>query len=151
MNMAYNNWKNNYEAEFEEHRKNNFKIVYSYQDDYEYYSNSSEWGMIGDFCNFYRIGTLHKGEKITAKYEELMLNDINIFAGYCKDEFKRIKVWQYEVPLEQAKKIFEYDNMSVRFEDLTTNQRWAFKKVLAEHLKEFDESRTFLKEGFHLY
>lgn len=151
MNNAYENWINNKEQEFEEHRKNNFKIVYRYQDEYEYYSNSPEWGLIGDFCNFYRIGTLNKGEEITAKYEELMLNDIEVFAGYCEDEFKRIKVWQYEDPMTQAKKIFEFDNMKVRFEDLTENQQLVFKQKVAEHLKEFGEYRSILSKDGRLY
>lgn len=151
MNIAYNNWKDNYENEFKEHRENNFKIVYRYQDEYEYYSNSSEWGMIGDFCNFYRIGTLHKGEEITAKYEKLMLNNINIFSGFCEDEFKRIKVWQYEDPMAQAKKIFEFDNMEIRYEDLTTNQRWAFRQELDKHLDKFEEYRNILSKDGRLY
>ena len=147
MNIAYTNWKNDYEAEFEEHRNANYRLIYDYQDGYEYYLNSPDWVMVGDFCNFHRRGTLHIGEQITAKYEALMLNNINIFEGFCEAEFERIRVWHdYDNDFEYAKKIFQYDNMSVRYDDLTTNQKWTFQECLKRHIAEHEEHIKLFKK-----
>ena len=146
MNVAYTNWKNNYEAEFEEHRQKNYRLIYRYQSEYKKYVNDPEWIQVGDFCNFHRRGTLHIGEQITAKYEKLMLNNINVFKGFCEDEFNRVCVFHdYNNAFESAKKIFGYRNMKIRYEDLTTNQRWAFKQELNKHLQDHDEEINILR------
>ena len=151
MNKAYTTWKNNYEAEMKENREKNFRLVYRYQSEYEYYSNSPEWGLIGDFCNFYRIGTLHIADEINARYEKQMLDNINIFTGFCTDEFERIRVWNipydYDNHMDYAVKIFEYSGgMKVRYDDLTTNQRYVFRKCLEEHLKSHEDDIELLKK-----
>jgi len=141
MNVAYKDWKENIEKEFKEYREANYRLVYRYQSDYEYYSNSPDWVMVGDFCNFHRRGTLHIPEQIYAKYEKSLLDNINIFTGFCKDEFDRIRVWHdYKNSFEKAKKIFEYaGGFKVRYDDLTTNQKWAFKQELEAHIKKHEE------------
>ena len=148
MNLAYKNWKENIENEFKEYRDANYRLVYSYQSDYDYYLNNPDWVMVGDFCNFHRRGTLHIPEQIYNKYEKLMLDNINIFSGFCKAEFDRIRVWHdYENSFEKSKKIFEYSGgFKVRFDDLTTNQKWVFNQELEAHLKEHEEDIELFKK-----
>ena len=148
MNLAYKNWKENIENEFKEYREANYRLVYRYQTDYDYYLNSPDGVQVGDFCNFHRRGTLHIPEQIYKKYEKLMLDNINIFSGFCKDEFDRIRVWlDYENSFEKSKKIFEYSGgFKVRYEDLTTNQKWVFNQELEAYLKEHEEDIELFKK-----
>lgn len=147
MNASYKNWKENLEAEFEEHRNQNTKLIYRYQDGYDYYVNSPEWVMVGDFCNFVRRSALHKHEEINARYKKELLNNINIFRGFCQDEFERIRVCHRGSNFEEyAKKIFEYSGMKLRYDDLTTNQRWEFKKELKKYLEANEETIELFKK-----
>lgn len=147
MNKAYENWKENLEAEFEEHRNKNTKLIYDYQDGYEDYLNNPEWVMVGDFCNFVRRTALNKHEEINARYQKELLNNINIFKGFCQDEFERIRVCHRGSNFEEyAKKIFEYSGMKLRYDDLTTNQRWEFKKELKKYLEANEETIELFKK-----
>lgn len=145
MNTDYQTWKQNYEAEFEEHRRENCRLVYDYQSDYAYYSNNPEWVMVGDFCNFVRRTAINRGKEITAKYEEQLIANDNIFAGFCLDEFERIQLWHSQAfgedeDLEtKAKKIFEYRNMKTRLETLTSEQESLFRRAITEHLLQHEE------------
>ena len=132
--MDYKTWKTQYETEFDEHRKANCRIVYSYQSEYEYYSNSPDWIMYGDFCNFIRVGTENKGKEITAKYEALLVENLEVFTGFVKDELKRVH------PLENidktATELFSYRNMSITPEDFTPAQTQAFNQAVNEYKEE---------------
>ena len=141
--MRYETWKDNFESEFEAHRKANCRLIYPYQADYDKYHDSPNWVMVGDFCNFVRVGTLGIGAEITAKYEALMLRDDEVFEGFCLDEFERIRVYSSELRerhfSDEAKKIFEYSNMSVRYETLSETQKDIFFNALDKHLEAHKE------------
>lgn len=149
--MDYKTWKNNYEAEFEAHRKANYRLIYRYQSEYQKYLNDPDWIQVGDFCNFHRVGTLHIGAEITAKYEKLMLEDATneILKGFCLDEFERIHVYSSslhgETYVGEAKKIFEYSNMTVRYETLSEIQQLIFVIALGEHLEAHREDIELLE------
>lgn len=129
--MDYKTWKTQYETEFDEHRKANCRIVYDYQPEYNEYLNSPEWIMYGDFCNFIRRGTQNRGKEITAKYEALLVENLEVFTGFVKDEFKRVH------PLrdidETLSKIFQYRNMSITPDDFTPEQTQAFNQAVTEY------------------
>ena len=149
--MDYKTWKNNYEAEFEAHRKANYRLIYRYQSDYQKYLNDPNWIQVGDFCNFHRVGTLHIGAEITAKYEKLMLENIEVFEGFCLDEFNRIRVYNEvcgddEDFFGNACKIFEYSNMSVRFDDLSSEQKIVFVSALKSHLDEHEDAINLFRD-----
>lgn len=156
MNEEYKTWKENYEAEFAEHRKENTRLIYRYQSEYDAYVNNPEWVQVGDFCNFVRRTALNKGAEITAKYEaELIANDA-IFAGFCLDEFERIHLWKTEAwkPEDhedvetEASNIFEYCNMKTRLETLTPEQESLFRKAITEHLLQHEEDIQTVKRYF---
>ena len=129
--MDYKTWKNNYENEFKAHRDENTRIVYDYQSDYDYYLNSNDWVMVGDFCNFVRAGTENKGAEITAKYEAILVQDLEVFTGFIKDEFKRVH------PLtdidETLSQVFQYRNMAITPDDFTPAQTQAFNQAVTEY------------------
>lgn len=131
--MDYKTWKTNFENEFDEHRKNNCRIVYDYQREYDHYRNSPDWIMYGDFCNFIRAGTENKGAEITAKYEALLVENLEIFTGFIKDEFKRVHPLR-EVD-ETLYKIFEFNNMAITPDDFTPEQSQAFTEAVNEYKK----------------
>ena len=141
--MDYKTWKTNFENEFDEHRKANCRIVYDYQPEYNHYLNSPDWIMYGDFCNFIRRGTQGKGQEITDKYEALLVENLEIFTGFIKDEFKRVH------PLtdvdETLYKIFEFNNMSITPEEFTPEQAQAFKQAVDEYKEENKEFIELLK------
>ena len=144
--MNYETWKKNLENEFAAHREENTRIVYNYQDEYDYYLNSPDWIMYGDFCNFIRVGTENIGAEITAKYEKIMLIEDEIFIGFVTDEFERIGLWKNKDMKEYAKNIFEFNNMTVRFEDLTDLQKAFFEDCIKEHAYEHAEDIKIMKE-----
>lgn len=132
--MDYKTWKENYENEFKAHRKANCRIVYDYQREYNDYLNSPDWIMYGDFCNFIRRGTENKGAEITAKYEEILVNDLEVFTGFVKDEFKRVH------PLkdidETLSQVFQYRNMAITPDDFTPEQTQAFNQAVEDYKEE---------------
>ena len=132
--MDYKTWKTNFENEFDEHRKANCRIVYDYQSEYNHYLNSPDWIMYGDFCNFIRRGTENRGAEITAKYEALLVENLEIFTGFIKDEFKRLHPFT-EVD-ETLYKVFEFNNMALTPEDFTPEQSQAFKQAVSEYKEE---------------
>ena len=135
--MNYTTWKKSFENEFEQHRQKNTKIIYSYQTGYDYYLDSPEWIMYGDFCNFIRRGTEHIGPQITAKYENIMIENNNIFQGFIHDEFRRIKPFT-EVD-ETLNKVFEYNNMNITLPELTTEQKRIFNEEKKLFKKEYED------------
>lgn len=141
--MDYKTWKTNFENEFDEHRKANCRIVYSYEDDYDYYRNSPDWIMYGDFCNFIRRGTENIGQEITDKYEALLVENLEIFTGFIKDEFKRVH------PLrnidENLSQVFQYSNMSITPDDFTPEQTQAFNQAVAEYKEANKKYIDFVK------
>lgn len=132
--MDYKTWKNNLENEFKAHREENTVIIYDYQDDYEFYLNSPDWIMYGDFCNFIRRGTENKGAEITAKYEEILVNNLEVFTGFIKDEFKRLHPFRNID--ETLYKVFEFNNMTITPEDFTPEQNQAFNQAVTEYKEE---------------
>lgn len=148
--MDYKTWKDNYEAEFEAHRKQNYRLIYRYQSEYQKYVDDPDWIQVGDFCNFHRVGTLHIGEEITAKYEKLLIENDDVLKGFCLDEFERIHVYSAtlhdETYFDEAKKIFKYDNMSVRYETLSETQQLIFIVALGEHLEAHREDIQLLEK-----
>lgn len=141
--MDYKTWKTNFENEFKAHRDENTVLIYDYQDGYDYYLNSPDWIMYGDFCNFIRRGTENRGAEITAKYEALLVENLEIFTGFIKDEFKRIH------PLrnidERLYKIFEYNNMTITPDDFTPEQTQAFNQAVTEYKEENKENIELIK------
>lgn len=148
--MNYTTWKNGLESEFAVHREQNTKLIYRYQDGYEDYANSSEWVMVGDFCNFVRRSALNDHKIILAKYEAILVSDLEVFKGFCEDEFERINVWSAflhdDTSENYALNIFEYNNFKVRYEDLSDVQKSAFDSALSRHLEEHGEDITLLKK-----
>lgn len=143
--MNYKKWKQAFENEFEQLRQKNTKIIYNYQPEYEYYNNSPEWIMYGDFCNFIRKGTEHIGPQITAKYENIMLKNNNIFQGFIHDEFQRIK--PFTQVDETLNKVFEYNNMNIKLHELNTEQKRIFNKEKESFKKQYEEYiKLFQKE-----
>ena len=137
MHMDYKTWKTNFENEFEQHRKQNTKIIYDYQTGYDYYLNSPEWIMYGDFCNFIRKGTENKGPEITAKYETLLNENIEIFNGFIRDEFKRVHPFtEVDKTLNQ---IFQFNNMKLTPETFTPEQTQVFNKAVTDYKEEHKE------------
>lgn len=132
--MDYETWKTNFENEFDEHRKANCRIVYDYQTEYNHYLNSPDWIMYGDFCNFIRRGTENRGAEITAKYEALLVENLEIFTGFIKDEFKRLHPLT-EVD-ETLYKVFEFNNMALTPEDFTPEQQARFTQAITEYKEE---------------
>lgn len=132
--MDYKTWKTQYENEFKAHRDENTRIVYDYQPEYNHYLNSPDWIMYGDFCNFVRAGTENKGAEITAKYEALLVENLEVFTGFIKDEFKRVH------PLkdidETLSKVFQYRNMAITPADFTPAQTQAFNQAVTEYKEE---------------
>ena len=129
--MDYKTWKNNFENEFKAHRDENTVIIYDYQDGYEFYLNSPDWIMYGDFCNFVRAGTENRGKEITAKYEAILVQDLEVFTGFIKDEFNRVH------PLrdidETLSQVFQYRNMAITPEDFTPEQTQAFTQAVEDY------------------
>ena len=129
--MDYKTWKTQYENEFDEHRKANCRLVYDYQPEYSHYRNSPDWIMYGDFCNFIRRGAENRGQEITAKYEAILVQDIEVFTGFVKDEFNRIH------PLtdidESLSQIFQYRNMKITPADFTPEQQAVFTQAVEEY------------------
>lgn len=140
--MNYKTWKENYENEFAEHREKNTRIVYSYEREYKHYLNSPEWNMYGDSCYFIRAGTENKGKEITAKYEQILANDNEIFRGFLKDEFKRLHpICEIE---ERLNKVFDYRNMSLTPANFTEEQA----RIFAEEIENYKEEN---KENIALW
>lgn len=135
--MDYKTWKTNFENEFDEHRKANCRIVYDYQREYNHYLNSPDWIMYGDFCNFIRRGTENRGAEITAKYEALLVENIEIFTGFIKDEFKRLHPFRNVD--ETLYKVFEFNNMAITPEDFTPEQTQAFNQAVEDYKEENKE------------
>lgn len=129
--MDYKTWKNNFENEFKAHRDENTVIIYDYQDGYEFYLNSPDWIMYGDFCNFVRAGTENRGKEITAKYEAILVQNLEVFTGFIKDEFNRVH------PLrdidETLSQVFQYRNMAITPEDFTPEQTQAFTQAVEDY------------------
>ena len=129
--MDYKTWKTQYETEFDEHRKANCRIVYDYQPEYKEYLNSQDWVMYGDFCNFIRKGTENRGAEITAKYEALLVENLEVFTGFIKDEFNRVH------PLrdidETLSQVFQYRNMAITPDDFTPEQTQAFNQAVEDY------------------
>ena len=129
--MDYKTWKANYENEFKAHREQNTVLIYDYQDGYDFYLNSPDWIMYGDFCNFVRAGTENKGKEITAKYEALLTENLQVFTGFVKDELQRVH------PLtdidETASNLFTYRNMSITPATFTPEQTQAFNQAVTEY------------------
>lgn len=144
--MDYETWKTNFENEFKAHREANTVIIYDYQDGYDFYLNSPDWIMYGDFCNFIRRGTENKGAEITAKYEALLVENLQIFTGFIKDEFKRVH------PLtdidETLYKIFEFNNMAITPEDFTPAQKQAFKQAVNDYKEDNKEIIELVKKHY---
>lgn len=135
--MKFETWKKGLESEFAVHRELNTKLIYSYQDGYDDYVNSSEWVMVGDFCNFVKKSALNDHEVILAKYEEILVSDLEVFKGFCEEEFERIKVWSAflrdESCEDYALNIFKFNNFKVRYDDLSDEQRSVFDSALSRH------------------
>ena len=144
--MDYKTWKANYENEFKAHREANTVIIYDYQDGYNFYLNSPDWIMYGDFCNFIRRGTENKGAEITAKYEEILVNNLEVFTGFIKDEFKRLH------PLtdidETLYKVFEFNNMAITPEDFTPEQTQAFNQAVGDYKEENKEIIELVRKHY---
>ena len=144
--MDYKTWKTNFENEFKAHREGNTVIIYDYQDGYDFYLNSPDWIMYGDFCNFIRRGTENKGAEITAKYEEILVNNLEVFTGFIKDEFKRLH------PLtdidETLYKVFEFNNMAITPEDFTPEQTQAFNQAVEDYKEENSEIIELVRKHY---
>lgn len=147
--MDYNTWKNGLEGEFAVHRELNTKLIYSYQDGYDYYRDSDEWVMVGDFCNFVRRSALNDHEVILAKYESILVSDLDVFKGFCEEEFERIKVWSAclhdEASEDYALNIFKFNNFEVRYGDLSDEQKCVFDCALESHLESHSEDILLLE------
>lgn len=132
--MDYKTWKNNFENEFKAHRDENTRIIYDYETGYDFYLNSPDWIMYGDFCNFVRAGTENKGQEITNKYEALLVENIEVFTGFVRDEIKRVH------PLrdidETLSQIFQFNNMSLTPDDFTPAQTQAFNQAVEDYKEE---------------
>lgn len=141
--MDYQTWKKSFEDEFEEHRQKNTKLIYSYQPEYEYYRDSPEWIMYGDFCDFIRKGTEHIGPSITEKYTKILIANNEIFQGFLHDEFRRIKPFtEVDETLDQ---VFEFNNMNIKLDELTQEQKIIFDEEKRLFKKEFGKYIELLK------
>ena len=144
--MDYKTWKQNFENEFEEHRNKNTVLIYDYQDGYDFYLNSPDWVMYGDFCNFVRAGTENRGAEITAKYEAILVENLEVFTGFVKDEFKRVHpLTEVDETLSQ---IFQFNNMAITPDDFTPEQREAFNQAVAEYKEENKEYIELLRKHY---
>lgn len=112
--MEYEEWKTNYENELEEYRKENVKIIYDYQDEYEDYLNSPEWVMYGDFNYFIRKGSEEISAQITAKYEEYIMEDLNLFEAFVNDKIETLHpLSDIDNMLNQIFKFSGFKNISI--------------------------------------
>ena len=141
--MDYQTWKKSFEDEFEEHRQKNTRLIYSYQPGYDYYNESPEWVMYGDFCDFIRKGTEHIGPQITDKYAKILIADNEILKGFLRDEFRRIK--PFTLVDETLDQVFEYNNMNIKLEELTQEQKRIFDEEKRLFKKEFGKYIELLK------
>lgn len=112
--MEYEEWKTNYENELENYRKENVKIIYDYQDEYEDYLNSPEWIMYGDFNYFIRKGSEEISAQITAKYEEYIMEDLDLFEAFVNDKIKTLHpLSDIDNMLNQIFKFSGFKNISI--------------------------------------
>lgn len=139
MKISYKEWKDGREKEMEEWRKENYRIIYPYEDGYEKYSKSPEWTMYGDFCNFVRISKFNEPEKINEKYNHILLINNDVFKGFCLDEMERIHVIRecmdgYENGLKYAKNIFKYSGTELKYSMLNDKHKKIFNKCFDDFL-----------------
>lgn len=133
--MEYEEWKTNYSDELEEYRNNNVKIIYDYQEGYDYYSNSPEWIMYGDFNYFIRKGSEELAYQITAKYEECLINDLDLFEAFVIDEINTIRpLFNIDDTLNQIFKFNGFKNLSL--ETLTEEQNEIFENAKETYKEE---------------
>lgn len=126
--MEYEEWKTNYENELEEYRKENVKIIYDYQDEYEDYLNSPEWVMYGDFNYFIRKGSEEISAQITARYEEYIMEDLNLFEAYVNDKIEILHpLFDIDNMLNQIFNISGFKNISVN--TLSEEQKEIFENA----------------------
>ena len=110
--------------------------------------------MVGDFCNFVRRTALNDHKIILNKYEKILVSDLEVFKGFCEDEFERIRVWntfsihsdETYFDFKRSVKIFEYSNFKIRYEDLTVEQRKIFTTALDKHIERHSEDIELLKK-----
>lgn len=126
--MDYNEWKINYKNELNEYRENNVKIIYDYQEGYDYYLNSPEWILYGDFNCFVRNGSEELPNEITEKYERLLIENINLFESFINDEINRLHpLFNVDNTLNQIFMFNGFKNLTI--DNLTEEQLVIFKNA----------------------
>ena len=131
--MNYENWKKEYQKEVKTHLKENYRICYPYEKDYQKYTRSNGWVMVGTTAEFFRVGTSGKTEEITKKYDKILKEDINIFKGKAKDELERINPLSDDD--EVLNNVLNYSNFkSLNYANLTGEQKEAYEQIKKDYI-----------------
>lgn len=135
--MDYKTWKNDYEAEMDKYRTENVVEIYDKTEQRKFRRENPNYDNVGLFSIFVKKDAIGKDKEILAKYENLLLNNIEAFTGFVANEFERIKPFK-DVD-ERLSKIFQYQNMEVRVEDLSEEQKAIFDKAVEDYKEKYSD------------
>ena len=135
--MDYKTWKNEYEAEMDKYRTENVVEIYDKTEQRKFRRENPNYDNVGLFSIFVKKDAIGKDKEILAKYENLLLNNIEAFTGFVTNEFERIKpVTDID---ERLSNIFKYQNMEVRVEDLSEEQKAIFDKAVEDYKEKYSD------------
>lgn len=133
MNKKYSNWKNEYETAINNHLKENYRIIYPYQDEYQKYTQSEEWINVGTSNDFFRAGTENITPMITRTFGKIMHNDLDIFKGLATDELNRINPLSDDD--DELNNALNYSNFNIAYDTLSDAEKEVYEECKKAYIK----------------